>query len=249
MEFNTTTFILEIINFLILIWILQRLFYKPVLEIIAQRKQHIDQSLEDAKKLHREADDLRALYENRQQLWEQEKKAAQAGLHQQLETERSQQLELLNKELEQVRQKSQVTFNHQQEEWRRQAEKQAMSNGARFASLILQQCAGPEVESRLLALLIEHLNTIPESTKLSIQTADLKKSSDVKVASAFALSNALKQELEQCLVKLIKRPLSFQYQQDNTLIAGVRIDIGTWVLHVNLANELAGFAGIAYEPE
>ena len=49
MEFNLSTFILEIINFLILIWILQRLFYKPLLEVIAKRKQFIDQSLADAK--------------------------------------------------------------------------------------------------------------------------------------------------------------------------------------------------------
>ena len=71
-----STFIFEIINFLILIWILQRLFYKPLLAVIDKRKQHIDQSLADAKKLHQEADELRSLYENRQKLWMQEKKAA-----------------------------------------------------------------------------------------------------------------------------------------------------------------------------
>ena len=52
MEFNVSTFILEIINFLILIWILQRLFYKPLLEVIAKRKQTIDQALADAKTVH-----------------------------------------------------------------------------------------------------------------------------------------------------------------------------------------------------
>ena len=55
MEFNLSTFILEIINFLILIWILQRLFYKPLLEIIAKRKQFIDQSLADAKTMQQQA--------------------------------------------------------------------------------------------------------------------------------------------------------------------------------------------------
>ena len=88
MEFNASTFFLEIFNFLILVWILQRLFYKPILETIARRKQYIDHSLEEAKSLHQEADDLRDLYENRQKLWEQEKKGAMAALHQQMEAER-----------------------------------------------------------------------------------------------------------------------------------------------------------------
>ena len=74
MEFNLSTFILEIFNFLILIWILQRLFYKPLLETIAKRKQFIDQSLADAKTMQQQAEEQRSLYENRQKLWEEEKK-------------------------------------------------------------------------------------------------------------------------------------------------------------------------------
>jgi F-type H+-transporting ATPase subunit b len=62
MEFNLSTFILEIINFLILIWILQRLFYKPLLEVIAKRKQFIDQSLADAKIMQQQAEEQRSFY-------------------------------------------------------------------------------------------------------------------------------------------------------------------------------------------
>ena len=38
MEVDWTTFALEIINFLILVWILKRFFYHPVLDIIARRR-------------------------------------------------------------------------------------------------------------------------------------------------------------------------------------------------------------------
>ena len=75
MEFNLSTFVLEIINFLILIWILQRLFYKPVLAVIARRKQHIDKTLAEAQKLQEQAEQLRQRYENRQNQWEREKQA------------------------------------------------------------------------------------------------------------------------------------------------------------------------------
>lgn len=249
MEFNTTTFILEIINFLILIWILQRLFYKPLLEMIAKRKLQIDQSLQEAKKLHDEAEEQRRLYENRQQLWEQEKKAAQAKLHQQFEVERSAQLEKLQSELDQERQKAKVTLTRQQEEFQQQAEKQALENGARFAGLLLKQTTGPEVENRLFAMLMDELNALPEAAKISLQAADIKKSLNVKVTSVYPLTTDLMQQLEQKLGQLIARPMNFQYQQDSALIAGLRIDIGAWVLHANVGQELAGFAEIAYEAE
>jgi F-type H+-transporting ATPase subunit b len=102
-----------------------------------------------------EAEEQRRLYENRQQLWEQEKKAAQAELHQQFEVERSTQLEKLRRELEQECQKAKVTLTCQQEEFQQQAEKQALENGARFAALLLHQAAGPDVESRLFVMLID----------------------------------------------------------------------------------------------
>ena len=139
MEFNVSTFILEIINFLILIWILQRLFYKPLLEVIAKRKQFIDQSLADAKTMQQQAEEQRSLYENRQKLWEQEKQAALTALHQQIEVERRTQMALLNADLEKERQKINVTIQRQQKELQRQAEKQALQNGARFASMLLKQ--------------------------------------------------------------------------------------------------------------
>ena len=249
MEFNLSTFILEIINFLILIWILQRLFYKPLLAMIDKRKQHIDQSLADAKKLHQEADELRSLYENRQKLWMQEKKAALNALNQQIEAEKSAQMDKLHVELEQERQKAKVSLTRQQQELQQQAEKQALQNGARFAGMLLKQSASPELEARLFAMLLDNLKTLPEACTLCLQMLGTKKSVPIKITSAYPLTDELRQQLEQKLGSLINSQINFQYHQDASLIAGVRIDIGAWVLHANLKHELTGFAEIAYESE
>ena len=249
MEFNLSTFILEIINFLILIWILQRLFYKPLLEVIARRKQDIDQSLADAKKLHQEADELRSLYENRQKLWMQEKKAALNALHQQIEAEKSAQMDRLHAELEQERQKAKVSLTRQQQEIQQQAEKLALQNGARFAGMLLKQSASPELEARLFSLMLDSLKTLPEACTLCLQMLGTKKSVPIKVTSAFPLTVEQRHQLEQKLGSLINSPINFQYHQDEVLIAGLRMDIGAWVLHANLKHELTGFAEIAYESE
>jgi F-type H+-transporting ATPase subunit b len=65
MELNWSTFVLEIINFLVLVWILQRLLYKPVLAVIARRRAGIEKTLADAKHLQAEAERLKAQYESR----------------------------------------------------------------------------------------------------------------------------------------------------------------------------------------
>ena len=45
MEFGWSTFLLEIINFLVLVWLLHRFFYRPVLDIVAERQRQIESSL------------------------------------------------------------------------------------------------------------------------------------------------------------------------------------------------------------
>ncbi|MDP1664858.1 MAG: F0F1 ATP synthase subunit delta [Methylobacter sp.] len=249
MEFNLSTFVFEIINFLILIWILQRLFYKPLLEVIAKRKRFIDQSLSEAKNLKLQAEQQCSLYENRQKLWDQEKQSAITALHRQLEAERKAHLEKLNADLEQERQKANVLLLKQQRELQQQSEKQALLNGAKFAGMLLQQSAGPELEARLFTMLMDNLVTLPEACKLCLTMFGTKKSVPVKITSAYPLPVEMRLQLEQKLDALINSQINFQYHQNNALIAGLRMDIGAWVLNANLQHELIGFTEIGYESD
>ena len=249
MEFNLSTFVLEIINFLVLIWILQRLFYKPVLAVIARRKQHIDQTLAEAQQLQQQAEDLRQRYENRQSQWEQEKRDALSALHRQIDSERKTQMDKLQADLKQERQKAKVTLSRLQQDIQQQTEKKALQNGARFAAILLKQTAGPELEARLCEVLMEHFTDLPEECKLCLQTLESKKSVSIPITSAYPLPDEIRQRLEQKLGALINRRDVFHYHRDPELIAGLRIDIGAWVLQANLQHELAGFAEFAHESE
>ena len=245
MEFNLSTFSLEIFNFLILVWILQRLFYKPVRNMIAQRKQHIDQSLAEAAKLRQEAEQLKQNYENRLQQWGLEKQAAMNQMHQQLETERQHQMLALQKELDQERKKTLAAMKRQQLELHRHQQILALKNGARFATLILQQTAGTELENNLFELLLSQLKRLPEACQHIVQTLDNEETLDIVISSAYPLNTHQVQLLEQALTTLIDNPLQFKYSQNKELIAGLKIDIGTWALHANLQHELTGFVEFA----
>ena len=50
MQFSWATFFIEIVNFLILVWILKRLLYVPIKKAIKLRQQSIQESLDKATK-------------------------------------------------------------------------------------------------------------------------------------------------------------------------------------------------------
>ena len=73
MQFSWSTFVVEIVNFLILVWVLQRVLYLPVKKSILDRKQKIQASMDAAVQLKSEAQLLQTQYENRLNEWDKEK--------------------------------------------------------------------------------------------------------------------------------------------------------------------------------
>ena len=245
MEFNISTFALEIVNFLILIWILQRLFYKPLLDVIAKRKELISQSLIDAENIQQQAEALRDQYENRLQAWAHEKQQAIQQLQQQLEIEKTTQLNKFKVELEQKQQQATTAFLIQQQQLTQQFETQALRNAAHFAEVLLRQAATPELEIKLCQMLLEQWSTLPDACTLYFQTVTDTDTLLIKISSAYSLPEALQCQLQQKLSALIAKPFELSFAVEPSLMAGLAIDFGGWMLNANLQHELICFTELA----
>ena len=247
MELNWSTFVLEIINFIILIWILKRFFYKPVLNIITRRKTEIDQTLDEAKHLHDDADLLRNQYENRLHDWDQEKQQARDRLKKEIEEERTKLLQELHASLEQEREKRHVSEQKRLQAEIEKAEETALTHGAQFASKLMRSVSGPEIEIRLVELLISELDDLSQERINQLHADWGENNLEAKIYSAHPLSDTQHQQIEKALNHLTQRSLSFHYYQDRELLAGLFISIGAWTLSTNLRDELKSFVELARE--
>jgi F-type H+-transporting ATPase subunit b len=248
LELNWSTFLLEIINFLILVWILKRFLYQPVLEVIARRRKAIEDQVAEAQRLQDEAESLKAQYEDRLAAWEHERRRSRHSLAQQLDEERVRQLSALQATLEQEREKSRVAEERQLAERQRAIEHQALQLGAAFSSRLLGQTSGPELEDHLLALLLEELNGLSEQQTAGLRQQWGEPPQSIVVSSAFTLSPQQRQRLEVTLRKISDFSVPVRFIQDETLLAGLHIVVGAWVLAANVRDELRGFAEFALAP-
>jgi len=246
-EMNWSTFILEIINFLILVWILKRFLYKPVLEIIERRRENIDQTLEDSKAMQINAKKLQEQYENRLQDWANEKQQAYNELAREIKTEREKRLQELKISLEQKKQQLEMSEQKRIQATITRAEHTALRHGAQFASRLLSATAGPETQSRLLELLIDELKHLSPEQLKKLRNSGQQPPEQILISSAYPLSKSQSQMLEKSLGEIMQLPLSLHYEQDESLLAGLQIVIGDWVLAINVRDELKGFVDLAYE--
>lgn len=245
MTLNGSTFLLEIFNFLVLVWILKRFLYQPVLNVITRRRVAIENQLAEAKQLHAASNALKEQYEHRLSDWEQERQKAMDKLMHEFEAKRLQQLDELKAELAQEEEKNQVTRSRRNKQVMREIELRALQQAAEFASRLLAKASGAELENRLFDMLLDDLRVIPaeQISKLNNKWADAPE--HILVSSAYPLSDDKKHQLETALSVLTALSAPVHYQQDEKLLAGLNITIGSWVLKLNVRDELQGFIEFA----
>jgi F-type H+-transporting ATPase subunit b len=243
-QLSWSTFLLEIVNFLILVWILKRFLYKPVLAAIARRKAAIDKTLSDAQSKHEEAQKLELQYQNRVADWEREKEGLRAALTEELRVQREHLTADLQKALEQEREKEHVLAERRLKELEDRAAEQGTERGVQFTARLLERVASPELESRLLALLLADLPRLPAEQIKALKETCRDPQRAVKIVSAFPLAAALRSQVVQALQAATQENIAAEFEEDSSLVAGLRISAGPWTVRANLRDELQFFAGM-----
>lgn len=242
MEFSWTTFALEIVNFVALVWILERLLYRPVLRAIDERRTAVEGTLAGARATQAEAELLKRKYDDRMRDWAEEREHARQGLAAELDAERARRLQALEAALEAERLRREAVARAGETEARRAAESAARREGLGFASRLLARLAGPELEATVLAVALEDLSALPPERIEALRQAGVAAAGRVEIASGHELSPAERGRCTEALVRMLGKAPEILYREDATLIAGVRISIGPWVLCANLRDELDYFA-------
>ena len=243
MEFDWTTFTLEIINFLILVWILKRFLYRPILDVIAKRRASIEKMLADARRIETEAIEIKKQNEQHLAEWGEEKDSAQAKLLEELAAERARRMTALETEIAEERERRRVLDERRQRDFERTVEEKGIAQGAAFSAKLLARVAGSELEAQLYAVLLEDLRNMRAEDRLAVAEAASVPGMQIKVQSAFLLDEIKRAGLTRALAELAGKTLPVEYRENTELLAGFQVNVGPWVLHANLREELNFFSG------
>ncbi len=238
MQLDWSTLVLEVVNFLVLVWILKRFLYKPVLRVVGDRKAAIDKTLASAKVQQEDAHKLEQQYQSRLADWEREKDGLRRNVSEELQAEKQRLTDDLHAAIAQEREKEVVLAKRRLAELERQAADQGLQQGAQFTAQLMERFAGPELEARLIAVAVEDLPHLPEPQREALRSA----SHGIKISSAFPLADAQRTALTQALTTAAGQPVEATFAEDHDLLAGVRIAAGPWTVRANLRDELSYFA-------
>jgi len=222
---------------------MNRLLYKPVRRIIAERQATMERTRAEAERMRTEAAGLEQAYQGRLASWDTEKAELRRQLNGEIAAERQRLMTDLDLELAGMRDKARVTEERRAEEVVRLSEERAIANAGQFAARLLTRTATPELGSCLMAMMLEDLALLSEEQRRSIAESLGGEEAVVHVVSAHPLTDTVSLGFEARFREIFPAAKQFSFSVNETLLAGIRVIVGPWNLSANLKDELAFFRG------
>ena len=239
MKFNLWTLLFQIINFVILLYILRRILYKPIREIIEKRRGLIAKTVEDAEKTKKEALELKE--KNQEEL--NKVKELQSQMLEQTREEtlkdRNKLLSEAEKDAVKIIEKEKALIDVEKMRIESELKNKTLEMVSVFASNLLKDISDEELHKAIFRKLLK------ENGKIVSDISKIKEKEEIlniDLVTAYPLPmddvKTFKETLESHLAKKVKVNTAI----DKTLIAGVRIKAYDMIYDSSLAGQINALA-------
>lgn len=235
MSIDLTTFVLQILNFLVLLWLLHRYVYRP-LRLAVEGRQAAHAAATAA--IQQQAANLQAAQTalaEQQAAWAAHTADAQAQLNETLARDRSKRLAELERELLSARERGQARLQNQLEQQRAAAVQTLRHDVDALLRQHLAVLAGPDFEAVLIARFLTELGKLDAGQIRALCEHGLPPR--LEVTSAYIVPDDLREQLSQMLRRRFGEvPVVFALAPE--LLSGIAVGLDGHVLELNLADSL-----------
>lgn len=236
MTLDLTTFILQILNFLVLLWLLHRFVYAP-LRAAMQKRQAAAAAAEAALQQKMQALDAeRAALQTQFAQIEQAKQAAEAELSLAIAQERAKRLASLEKELTALRERGEARLQAQLSARQADSALQLRKQVDTVLRQHLARLATPGLEAVLVEQFLDDLKALEPTLRAELQA--LVWQDPLDISTAYPLDPILEARLASALTDLRGAPVQLRWKQDARLFAGLRVGLDGKELELSLAHTL-----------
>ncbi|PLW82432.1 ATP synthase F0 subunit B [Kineobactrum sediminis] len=234
MTIDWITVTAQIINFLILVWLLQHFLYQPITNAMQRREEHIAERLEEAEKREQEADQRAQDYREKSERLEQDTEQIQQRAEREADRKKKELLNEAREEVSKTRSNWQTQVRDEKEDFLNNLRHQTTDTVAIVARKALGDLADSALEEQIVQSFIARLQSLDEKSRKSI----VKEGEKVTISSAFELDSSVRGKLTRAVHKHLEEHLEVDYRQSPELLCGVELSSGGTSLGWNLANYL-----------
>jgi F-type H+-transporting ATPase subunit b len=217
------TVIAQVINFLILVWLLKRFLYRPILNAIDAREKRIAAKIADADAKEAEAQQQREEYQQKNKLFDQQRNAHMNEVLETAKVQRAQLLDAARQESEDLRGRLEQSLRNEQHSLNEELSRRAREEVFAIASKTLSDLAGTSLEQRMTEIFLDRLRELNTEQITELKSAFKKSSDALLVRTAFKMSAQQRADIETLIAEIFgkQKPLEFIVVPD--LVSGIEI--------------------------
>lgn len=213
----------QALNFIILVWLLKRFLYKPILDAVdAREKRIVDERADaDAKKAeaHKERDEF--LHKN--EAFDQQRAALLSKATDEANTERQRLLEDARKAADALSIKRREAMQNDAQNLNQAIARRAQQEVFGIARKALMDLSGTSLEERMGMLFVNRLRAMNDKAKVSFGEALKTASESALVRSAFDLPVEQRTAIQKALTEIFSAKVRIQFQTAPDLVGGIEL--------------------------
>jgi F-type H+-transporting ATPase subunit b len=219
------TVIAQVVNFLILVWMMKRFLYVPILKAIDAREKRIATEMAAAEASKSEAQKERDEFKRKNEEFDQHRASLLSQATLEVQTERQQLLEVARKEAEDFRARQQKSLindcNNLKEDIVRRTREEVFA----IARKTLGDLAEESLELRMVDAFIRHCRALSDDEKNELQSAFKTTTGPVIIRSAFPLPVDQQNTIERATSELFSCKCLFHYEILPDLVSGIELSV------------------------
>jgi F-type H+-transporting ATPase subunit b len=223
MQINWFTVIAQLVNFILLVWLMKRFLYAPILDAIDAREKKIKAQLADAKAQKADAKKEHEEFSAKNADFDQHKKALMDTATADAQTERQKLFDAARTDAETMRTKQAKALEEMQINLQTDIAEKTEQAVFSITQRALADLASVSLESQSVAVFIERLSHLNSDEKQAFVAAFQADKKPVQVQSAFALSASQQTHVKAALTKLLGSSANCAFTTDPALISGISL--------------------------
>lgn len=232
------TVVAQAINFIILVWLMKRFLYKPILNAIDAREQRIAATLANADQKQAGAQKEHEDFQRKNEQFDQQRAALLSKATDEAQAERQRLLDEARQAAVTLRSELQQATKDQEQDLHQALRQRTRHEVFAIARKTLTDLAAVSLDERLVDVFICRLSELDDPTKASL-AATLKNTSEAAlVRSAFDLSAEQRAAIQNALNVAFSINASIRFETAPGLIGGIELSANGQKLAWSIADYL-----------
>jgi F-type H+-transporting ATPase subunit b len=252
MHIDWFVFFSQIVNLLILVYLLKRFLYGRIISAMDAREAKIASTFEEAEKSRAEAREAAEKYEKTLKDLESRYEEMMNKAREEVETHRREMLEKVREEIDQMQTRWFETLRSERQSFLYELRRLAGTQIYAIARHVLKDLADFDLEEKIVDVVVERLENMAEEERQEFREA-VANGGKIIVQSAFEVPRGARDKLDQAIRRCIAKEMLIDYEKSADVTSGFELKMDghkvAWSMKEYLDTLEESFYRALYEKE